>query len=513
MANNIDQINKELQGLTNRMEELQRQYQNDKFVDKNTVIAEIQRMQGLIKQQEYLLKEGILQQNAVVKKPTNTKVNEETLRQINGEDIPKDYQPKPNKKTTSYSNEIYIPPKKIEPTNWIDRNKELRKVRDGILYNDEYNTIEETLTDGTTNSIQMGQTSKMFESIAGVEISVSKSPLEHANGIFSKKEIDSLKYNRFARHSVLDPYSHITTSHEILFFTKFDLHITKVAEDYKDGNVKGLKLIKELEGDAYFQRLIEEDKKDGNYKIIRSLQLSASEKGSGINRSSLNPFINLLTYYCKGGLSLPTVTANTVETPTNAYGTNYEYRGSGESNDDMISFSLEFNDNPDLDVYRFFKTYDKYETLKSHGAIPPIEKYVINRILYDQCGIYKFTLADDWSRILHYAYYWGAFPINVPREAFDQNIDNGLTYSVDFKAAFVDDMDPNILVDFNVLTKKWWNACKKAKREDKYGFQFYNDDNYPNGFIPGYDYMDNELVCCPHITTSEKDNNYYLIWR
>lgn len=212
-----------------------------------------------------------------------------------------------------------------------------------------------------------------------------------------------------------------------------------------------------------------------------------------------------------------------MDTPTNAFGTNYYYRGSGEAEDDCPSFSLEFKDNKNLDVYKLFKTYDKYETLKSHGVIPPIKKYIRNKILYDQCGIYKFTLADDWSRILHYAYYWGAFPVNVPREAFDQDIDNGLSYTIDFKAAFVDDLDPNILQDFNQLTKKLWNKCVKNKRPERHGFDIYRKENKKTGDFTAdqqritsgldmYDFMDNELVVCPHVTVGE-DNNFYLIWR
>ena len=391
------------------------------------------------------------------------------------------------------------------------------EARDKIMStNDQPITLTEDLVKGEKNTIPLPASSKIYHS----DGQSSYTPLEHSFGLFSNSEINSLKFNRFARHNVFNPNDYIPYSHEILFFTKFDLHITKIDEDGGDG--KSLKLIDELSGDAYFRRLMEEDGKDSNYKIIRGLQLSAYKDDTKYN-SKLNPFVNLLTFACKGGLNLPSINATTVDTPTNAYGTNYYYRGSGEAEDDCPSFSLEFKDNKNLDVYRFFKTYDKYETLKSHGVIPPITKYIRNKILYDQCGIYKFTLAEDWSRILHYAYYWGAFPTNVPREAFDQDIDNGLSYTIDFKAAFVDDMDPNILVDFNQLTKKLWNKCISGKRPLRRGFEFYRRPDGKGGFTPDqsrltsgldmYDFMDNELVVCPHVVVSKFDKNYYLVWR
>ena len=48
--------------------------------------------------------------------------------------------------------------------------------------------------------------------------------------------------------------------------------------------------------------------------------------------------------------------------------------------------------------------------------------------------------------------------IRVPRDVFgDTNFDNGLSYSINFKAAFYEDMIPDILSDFNSLTRKSYN--------------------------------------------------------
>lgn len=322
--------------------------------------------------------------------------------------------------------------------------------------------------------------------------------IARSHGIYTKSDIARLKKDRFnVRSAAIDPYSYVIRSHEILFFTKFDLSIVKT---YKDATA--LEINPDLANDAYFARLIEMYP-----NVVRGLQASAPSEGMGVDSTGGYPFINLLTYYCKGGLSLPSVSAESISTPTNAYGTNYTYRGSGEGADDSISFSLEFNDGPDLELYQFLKAYDRYEQFKSHGLVSPAPKYIENRVLHDQGGVFKFTLADDMSTILHYAYMWGVYPNNVPREAFDQPIDGGLSYSVDFKAAFVDDMDPVILSDFNFFTQDLWNKCESSGLEIKYGYEYYK-----NAAGVRQDYISGELMVCPHVI-KDQNKKFHLVWR
>ena len=70
-------------------------------------------------------------------------------------------------------------------------------------------------------------------------------------------------------------------------------------------------------------------------------------------------------------------------------------------------------------------------------------------------GVFKFLVDEDMETIRYFAYYWGVFPTNVPREAFsDPNFENGLTFTINFKSAFVEDNDPRILSHFNDLMYK-----------------------------------------------------------
>ena len=74
-------------------------------------------------------------------------------------------------------------------------------------------------------------------------------------------------------------------------------------------------------------------------------------------------------------------------------------------------------------------------------------------------GIYKFIVAEDMETIIYYAYFWGVFPTSTPREVFgDPLFSDGLTFTVNFKAAFMEDMNPVILKQFNQLMQPLLDA-------------------------------------------------------
>jgi hypothetical protein len=150
-----------------------------------------------------------------------------------------------------------------------------------------------------------------------------------------------------------------------------------------------------------------------------------------------------------------------VDTPVNDYGVGYSYRGSSESSDDGPEFSLEFKDNRFLDTYYFFKAFEEYEVLKHHGTIQPAQYYTLNRVIHDCFSIYKFIVADDMETIIYWGKMYGVVPKSLPRDAFSNPVfDDGLSYSIDFKAAFYEDMRPEILGDFNYLGEKAFRTAK-----------------------------------------------------
>ena len=264
----------------------------------------------------------------------------------------------------------------------------------------------------------------------------------HSANLFSRDEIKTRLYSQTFRYGLANPYSAISTGREYLFFTKPDLNIF-----YTDsaGNSTGNNLQQFLETVPFWI-----DMKNSRVDTIKSLQYS---------RDKSDPFNHLLQNCVISTMDIPALQAETIETPQNMYGVGYSYRGSSESSDDSPEFSLEFKDTRYLDVYMFFKAYEEYETLKHHGVIKPSDYYITRKILHDQFSIYKFIVSDDMETILYYGKMYGVIPKSLPRDVFSSpTFDSGLSYSIDFKAAFYEDMKPDILADFNKLSGPLYNS-------------------------------------------------------
>ena len=278
-------------------------------------------------------------------------------------------------------------------------------------------------------------------------------------GLYSKEEIEEAKFSRFSRFGrVLDLSGHVQPGREYLFFVKPDLHICvpchrsdiiykwsydiskrQIPIPTKSSSVGGPLVINpQLQNNQYFSRLCET-----NPDVISQLQYSVSD----------NPFACLLSFYVNSFLSLDSSTSKTMETPATIYGTNYNYLQDSEDSDEMYSFNLEFMDNKFLDVYHFFKAYNEYHIARKSGLVtPPSLDYYKYKRLHNTMGIYKFIVAEDMETILYWAYFWGVIPTSCPREAFqDPSFSQGLTFSVSFEAAFIEDMNPRILMQFNKL--------------------------------------------------------------
>lgn len=299
----------------------------------------------------------------------------------------------------------------------------------------------------------------------------------NVNRIYKRSEIDL--YNKIYRFGKLDPYNALLNTKEYIFFTKPDLNIL---------TGKSGVLNKYLSHVPYFQELVTKYP-----NVIYQLQSSADPKN--------NPISLLLSNSVISSLNIPDLSSESVDTPNNIYGTSYEYRGSSEASNDNIDISLEFQDTKNLELYHYFKAYDTYETLKHHGLVQPADKYIIDKVLHDQIGIYKFLVDEDFETIIYYAYYWGVMFKNLPRDVFSNPVfDNGLTYNIDMKAAFVDDMDPLIIRDFNYLTKDYRSNMKDISIYDN-----------NNGSISG------KTVKCPYVATRKSlidgKEQYILRWK
>lgn len=259
---------------------------------------------------------------------------------------------------------------------------------------------------------------------------------KHAAGIFTRNEIKNALHSKTFRFGLSNPYGAISSAREYLFFTKPDLHILTMNDN---GTLENENLNSSLADIPFWVDLWRTRKNT----TIKSLQISAGS----------DPFNHLLQNQVISNLDVPVLTSEMIDTPTNMYGVGYSYRGSSEASDDNPEFSLEFKDTRYLDTYMYFKAYEEYQTLKHHGVISPSKYYTVNKILHDQFCIYKFIVDEDMETIIYYGKMYGVTPKSLPRDVFSNpNFDSGISYSIDFKAAFYEDMRPDILSDFNNLS-------------------------------------------------------------
>lgn len=253
-----------------------------------------------------------------------------------------------------------------------------------------------------------------------------------AAGLYNRNELDY--FNKFFRFGYLDPYRTLLNTKEYLFFTKPDFHL------FADST--GSALNPEIASDPFYMDCFK------RYKPVMQC-LTKSLKGSR------SPFLNVLSAKVNSNLELPSIVADPIETAATAYGTQIKYQISTITSDQNYDFSLEFNDDKELNIYYLFKIWNSY--VGDKGVVSPInDNYVLNKILHDQICIYKFIVDDDGETILFFAKLFGVWPKNVPRDTFGTlSKDGGLSYSINFNATFVVDSNPAFLVNFNDLVKPY----------------------------------------------------------
>lgn len=241
-------------------------------------------------------------------------------------------------------------------------------------------------------------------------------------------------YSKFGRFSSLDPYNVFPTTKEYIFFTKPDLHIFASTSNT-------MSLNPELRSIPIFTNALQ------MYPdVLKSLQLSTD---------MAHPFVNVLTNASVSSMDIPSINANEVETSENIYGTHMTYRRSSLTSDEQDDFSVEFEDTRYLEIYMWFRLYDEYCKLKDLGMVTPVyDDYILYSILEDQMAAWKIIVSEDGETIIYFAKKWGVFPKIVPREAFSDtsNLGGGFRFTINFKAQFIEDMDPTILSDLNAIT-------------------------------------------------------------
>ena len=294
---------------------------------------------------------------------------------------------------------------------------------------DSINSIGNKLDNIVDKPSVLDQTTKpeFDESSSGLLKYVKANGLGIGPGRVSQTE----KYQKFARYERLDPNNWMGSTREFIFFTTPDLQL-----------FKGPVLNPSIANNAL---MVEAFKRYND--VLQSLSYSACGR----------PFVNLLSNYKRSNVDLPDITtASDYETSKNILGSSLFYRGSSYESDENHEFSVEFEDTKYLEVYMWFRLFDEYERMKHYGLVDFVDdNYLNGKIIHDQMAMYKFIVGEDGESIIHYSKFIGVYPKNVPRGTFsDLPADGNVKFTISFKAAYVEDMDPNIILDFNEVAKK-----------------------------------------------------------
>lgn len=355
--------------------------------------------------------------------------------------------------------------------------KARNSVNNGITFGDTYDN----------NGNYVPPTNRETQNLLTNSGTVDSQKIYHPANLYLEKDLDI--YHERYRYGVLNAYTGVTDTREFLFFTKPDLNLVPTGD--KVSNIKSIsKLDPEDMNGVLIQYPFWIDLCNRYPGVVECLQSGLHLKGRN------DPFNHLLENMVQSTIDVPSLSAELMETPANMYGVNYTYRGSSEASDDGFDFSLEFKETKFLDVYNFFKAYEEYETLKHHGVIGPWIGYTERKVLHDQYSIYKFVVGEDRETLLYWAKYYGVKSKSLPRDVFNSNtFDNGLSYSIDFNAAFVEDMNPQILADFNALSYKLW-------KEQDYNLEVHDMN---------FDLADNRPARCAIIVREENGKKDFTL--
>lgn len=259
-----------------------------------------------------------------------------------------------------------------------------------------------------------------------------------SNLIFNDK--DANWYNKCNRYGWIDVHNHDRVVREYLFFTKPDLCIFNNSPPCL-GN---------LNSSIQYNDTIRDMAARMPYAIA---QLQKSVYNSN---KIFVPFMYIFTNAAASKLDLPGITAESQECTPNIYGTSIQYRSHSYKSDNGYDFSLTFNDTAYLEIYNIVKCYDEYMRMAKLGEIEFSQNYkdnyIKNHIIPEYFSIYKFLVGSDGETILYYAKLTGCYFTDVPRADLSDPAEI-LKYSISFHAEFVEDMNPEIITEFNMVTK------------------------------------------------------------
>lgn len=184
--------------------------------------------------------------------------------------------------------------------------------------------------------------------------------------------------------------------------------------------------------------------------------------------SSGNPFVPIFSNRFMG-MSIPDTQTVTKEFHETFYGFKQTLPIGNVGSVAGGEITVEFEENKRTDIIHTLKGWANYVEGVTRGYLTPSDDAKNRRYIDYTSSIYYFLLDFDGETILHFTKFTGCYPINIPYDIFSTNIgDVDVPHvSANFAYSFKEDMDPDILLDFNrvsVNASTVASASSKAQR-------------------------------------------------
>ena len=165
-------------------------------------------------------------------------------------------------------------------------------------------------------------------------------------------------------------------------------------------------------------------------------------------------FINLLTNTCEGF----TPSDTTMQTQS-VYETwnKIKHAYPGEDNDSRSggSFQVEYEELAGAPATHTHKVWYEYIQGMRRGELRPNSTFRDTRVIEYMSSMYFFLLGPDGMTIEYWAKYTGVMPTAIPYSAFSGKKVGGepLKISIPYSYVWKEDMEPEVLVDFNMVSQ------------------------------------------------------------
>lgn len=174
-----------------------------------------------------------------------------------------------------------------------------------------------------------------------------------------------------------------------------------------------------------------------------------------------NPFMTPLCNGLKGISGFPDFNLETEENSGDFHSGNFTYAKGSDFNNRSCEMSLEFRDCQGSVILSLFYYWCLYIALQAKGILVPYPDDEFEQRLNYTVSIYRFIMDPSRRNVLWWAKATGCFPKSVPiGSLFNVNqdeitLESAMNFSIPFTANDVKVNDPAILLDFNILMRRY----------------------------------------------------------